>query len=900
MRYYVILLILLLLIIPACTAAEAPAVTGIEPAIGFNTTTVSITNLTGTNFTSGATVILTPGTVSPVHKGSIVNGAGGAVIVRPLSIFVSGIYAYVASAGDNSMGSNALEIVDVSNPAAPTHKGKIVLGPVEYKPNDVFVSGNYSYMTIQGVGANALEIVDVSSPANPLIAGEIKNLDGGAKLNNPRGVYVSGTYAYVASAGSNALEIVDVSNPAAPVHKGSIIDGAGGALLENPQSVYVSGNYAYVASFGSNALEIVDVSNPAAPTHKGSIENGGQARLSNPNSVYVSGNYAYVASYDSNALEIIDVSNPAAPTHKGSIVNGDGGARLWAPVRVHISGNYAYIASTGYSVLDVLEIVDVSNPAAPVHTGSIEVPNLLQDVYVSGSYAYLVGYSNALEIIDIHTVTATNVTVGPPTRITCTLDLIGKPAGPYNVVVTNPDGNFGRLASGFTVAKPDVPIASFIGSPTSGVFPLTVTFEDRSTRYPTSWNWSFGDGNFNTSQNPTHTFASGGVYTVSLNVTNAQGSNTLTRPDYIGVTFTVNDGIAIFRPSTGYWYFDNNLDAIINSSFRYGGSTDQIITGDWLGTGRDGIAIFRPSTGYWYFDYNLDGIVDKSFRYGGSTDQIIKGDWQGTGRDGIAIFRPSTGYWYFDYNLDGIINQSFRYGGVGDQIVKGDWQGTGRDGIAIFRPSTGYWYFDYNLDGIVDKSFRYGGSTDQIIVGKWQGTGRDGIAIFRPSTGYWYFDYNLDGIVNQSFRYGGVGDQIVKGDWQGTGRDGIAIFRPSTGYWYFDNYLDGIVDKSFRYGGSTDRIIAGKWISVAPTAAFVANITLGRSPLTVQFTDQSTGSPIAWNWDFGDGTNSKQQNPVHTYTSHIKKESYTVSLTVTNAFGSNTGSKSAYITISKK
>jgi hypothetical protein len=251
----------------------------------------------------------------------------------------------------------------------------------------------------------------------------------------------------------------------------------------------------------------------------------------------------------------------------------------------------------------------------------------------------------------------------------------------------------------------------------------------------------------------------------------------------------------LFRPSTGYWYFDYNLDGTVDKSFRYGGSTDQIINGDWDGDGSDGIAIFRPSTGYWYFDYNLDGVVDKSFRYGGSTDRIIKGNWQGT-NDGIAIFRNSTGYWYFDYNLDGVVNKSFRYGGSTDQIVKGNWQGT-NDGIAIFRNSTGYWYFDYNLDGVVDKSFRYGGSTDRIIVGKWQGA-NDGIAIFRPSTGYWYFDYNLDGVVDNSFRYGGSADQIIKGDWNGDGSEGIGIFRPSTGYWYLDYNLDGVVDKSFR------------------------------------------------------------------------------------------------------
>ena len=57
------------------------------------------------------------------------------------------------------------------------------------------------------------------------------------------------------------------------------------------------------------------------------------------------------------------------------------------------------------------------------------------------------------------------------------------------------------------------------------------------------------------------------------------------------------------------------------------------------------IGIFRPSTGYWYFDYNLDGIVNKSFRYGGVGDQIIKVYWQGTGKTGslFSDLQPDTG-----------------------------------------------------------------------------------------------------------------------------------------------------------------------------------------------------------------------------------------------------------------
>ena len=318
--------------------------------------------------------------------------------------------------------------------------------------------------------------------------------------------------------------------------------------------------------------------------------------------------------------------------------------------------------------------------------------------------------------------------------------------------------------------------AGFYANSTSGTVPLAVKFTDQSTGTGiTAWKWDFNNDRITdmASQNPSFVYTSPGAYTVNLTVTNSAGSDTEVKANLHLREFSLHcrddefHSDRIFRPATGYWYFDFNLDGMVNKSIRYGGSTDQIVSGDFNGDGKDGIAIFRPSTGYWYFDYNLDGAVDKSFRYGGSTDQIIKGDWQGTGKDGIAIFRPSTGYWYFDYNLDGIVDKSFRYGGSTDQIIKGDWQGTGKDGIAIFRPSTGYWYFDYNLDGTVDKSFRYGGTSDQIIVGKWQGTLQDGIAIFRPSTGYWYFDYNLDGTVDKSFRYGGSTDQIIKGDWHG-------------------------------------------------------------------------------------------------------------------------------------
>lgn len=77
--------------------------------------------------------------------------------------------------------------------------------------------------------------------------------------------------------------------------------------------------------------------------------------------------------------------------------------------------------------------------------------------------------------------------------------------------------------------------ASFTANHTIGSAPLDVQFNDTSTNNPTSWSWSFGDGNTSTDQNPMHTYTADGVYTVSLNATNAIGSNTSTQANYISV-----------------------------------------------------------------------------------------------------------------------------------------------------------------------------------------------------------------------------------------------------------------------------------------------------------------------------------------------------------------------------
>ena len=80
----------------------------------------------------------------------------------------------------------------------------------------------------------------------------------------------------------------------------------------------------------------------------------------------------------------------------------------------------------------------------------------------------------------------------------------------------------------------------------------------------------------------------------------------------------------------------------------------------------------------------------------------------------------------------------------------------------------------------------------------------------------------------------------------------------------------------------------------SPVAGFYATPKTGKAPLSVRFKDISTGSPTKWNWDFGDGTTSTVKLPTHVYSQEGK---YTVTLTVSNAAGSNTLIKKKYIII---
>lgn len=201
-------------------------------------------------------------------------------------------------------------------------------------------------------------------------------------------------------------------------------------------------------------------------------------------------------------------------------------------------------------------------------------------------------------------------------------------------------------------------------------------------------------------------------------------------------------------------------------------------------------------------------------------------------------------------------------------------------------------------------------SSEQIVDHMYQDAGyytvklngSDGITS-RTNTKYTYIEVILPPVAN--FIY--TPKVINSGD--------IVQFRdmstgsPSTWNWEFgdgENSAMQSPDHVYKFGGNyTVKLSVGSLFGAGTSKEetifvngpdpnkIVADFGMnGISPLTVQFQDQSTGYPLpnSWNWEFGDGTNSTLQNPVHTY----RENSPTmVTLTVSNGQSTDSITKNA-------
>ncbi len=108
------------------------------------------------------------------------------------------------------------------------------------------------------------------------------------------------------------------------------------------------------------------------------------------------------------------------------------------------------------------------------------------------------------------------------------------------------------------------PTAVFSGSPLTGTAPLTVSFTDASSGTISGWWWSFGDGGSSSETDPSHGYTQTGVYTVSLTVSGACGSDVFTRTSYI----TVSGGYTATTTTITYTY--DSLNRLTNAAYSDG------------------------------------------------------------------------------------------------------------------------------------------------------------------------------------------------------------------------------------------------------------------------------------------------------------------------------------------
>jgi len=135
----------------------------------------------------------------------------------------------------------------------------------------------------------------------------------------------------------------------------------------------------------------------------------------------------------------------------------------------------------------------------------------------------------------------------------------------------------------------------------------------------------------------------------------------------------------------------------------------------------------------------------------------------------------------------------------------------------------------------------------------------------------------------------------TSGDLGGKNPALLSIWRHDGSSWQkvpAPNGVDTANQYVYAYNQTRFSLFAPMWSgSGLPVANFTGSPVSGAAPLTVQFTDHSSNAET-WQWNFGDGGTSAEQNPSHTYTGIGQ---HTVVLEVGNAIGSDTNTRVHYI-----
>jgi polyhydroxybutyrate depolymerase len=186
---------------------------------------------------------------------------------RAADLIVDGTLAYVALQNFLTPNTAGLQIIDVSDPAAPFEVSYMPSTPTDYQ--QLVVEGDLAYLASpSGFGSlKGLHIIDVSDPAEPV---ELM-------FDTTRGAVYAANGNLVFSGPDRwsppSLHILDISDPAAPAEAGFFLlpelDPEGEPWDGNPiRAVATEGRFAYVAIHKLGML-VLDIQDPANPVEVG-------------------------------------------------------------------------------------------------------------------------------------------------------------------------------------------------------------------------------------------------------------------------------------------------------------------------------------------------------------------------------------------------------------------------------------------------------------------------------------------------------------------------------------------------------------------------------------------------------------------------------------------------------
>jgi len=488
---------------------------------------------------------------------------------------------------------------------------------------------------------------------------------------------------------------------------------------------------------------------------------------------------------------------------------------------------------------------------------------------------------------------------------------------------------------GIDLVCPGPPIADFTAFPLSGGVPLTTTFTDQS-QAASSWYWEFGDGGTSTEKNPTYTYNLMGVYTVTLTATNEFGSDIETKVDYITVTapvppladFTASatdinlnnsvtfTDLSMENPTSWSWTFEGGTPATSTAqnpvvTYTTVGTFDVTLVatnaqGSDIETKLDYISVSeKPYCASQGNTFSMEwiagvqvGTMDNASGAAGYTDfTSITCDLQG-GSTVNVVLTPGfssytyTEYWkiWIDYNDDHDFEDAGEevFSGYGSSVVSGSFTvASGIDKVTRMRVSMKYAgyptpceTFTYGEVEDYTANVTSGGcpvpvadfSADNTTITEGDSVNFTDLSTNNPDTWAWTFAGGTPGTSTQQ--------------------------NPTVTYYTAGTYTVTLT-ASNSCGSDTETKVG--YITVEPpcqptVADFSASATTIYEGDSVNFTDLSTNNPYAWDWTFAGGTpsTSTQQNPTVTY---YTAGTYAVTLTATNACGSDTETKVDYITV---